>query len=71
MFSILQILDGARYPIRNEEVDVEFVLSARLRSREGQEVIAEVELGPDGDGLSAGFQRWLADDFGGVPGMQL
>jgi hypothetical protein len=70
-YAILQILDGATYPIRNEEVGVEFVLSARLRRREDSEMIAEVELRPDGEGLSTAYQGWLAGDFGGVPGMQM
>jgi hypothetical protein len=71
LHAILQILDGGTYPIRNEEVGVEFVLSAKLRRREDSEVIAEVELGPDGEDLSTGYQGWLVGDFGGVPGMQL
>jgi hypothetical protein len=71
LYAILRILDGDSYPLQNEEIAIEFVLSARLRRRKDQKVIAEVELGPDGDGLRAGYQRWLADDFGGMPGMQL
>ncbi|MEA2522069.1 MAG: hypothetical protein QOI81_1715 [Actinomycetota bacterium] len=71
IYAILRILDGDSYPIRNEDVEVEFVLSARLRRREDREVIADVELAPDGEGLSVGYQRWLAGDFGGSPGMQL
>jgi hypothetical protein len=71
LYGVIQILDGVTYPIRNEDVEVEFVLSARLRRRENQEVIAQVELGPNGEGLRMGYAGWLEDDFGDVPGMQL
>jgi hypothetical protein len=71
LYAILQTLDGATYPIQNEDVAVEFVLTARLMRRGDSEVIAEVEVGPDGEGLCMGYQGWLAGDFGAVPGMQM
>jgi hypothetical protein len=71
LYAILQILDGVTYPIQNEDVAVEFVLMARLRRRGDSEMIAEVEVGPDGEGLCTRYQGWLAGDFGAVPGMQM
>lgn len=71
IYAILKILDGATYPVRNEEVDVEFVLSARLRRRADSEVIADIQLGSEDEGLCKGYDGWVAGDFGAVPGMQL
>ena len=71
LYSILQILDGVTYPIRNEDVAVEFVLTARLRRRGDSEVTAEVQLGLDGEGLCMVYDGWLEGDFGAVPGMQM
>ena len=71
LYAILQILDGVTYPIRNEDVAVEFVLTARLRRRGDSEVTAEVQVGLDGEGLCTGYEGWLEGDFGAVPGMQM
>jgi hypothetical protein len=71
LYAILQILDGGTYPIQNEDVAVEFVLTARLRRRGDSGLIAEVEVGHDGESLRTGYQGWLAGDFGAVPGMQM
>lgn len=67
LFAVVEILDGFYGPTTSEGVWVEFVLSARLEDRESGEVIDEVELGPNGEGLCIGYHSWTDDDFGKVP----
>jgi hypothetical protein len=65
LYAVLQLIDGVTVPIGNDRIRVEFVLKARLRERENDKVIEEVELGPDGEGLCMGYHGWVDGDFGG------
>jgi hypothetical protein len=53
--------------IRNEEVDVEFALVARLRDAQTFEVNDEVELAPNGEGFGMGYAMWRDGEFGTTP----
>lgn len=57
LYGALQVLDGVTPPIGNEDLDVEFVLTARVSDRVTGQVIDEIELGPNGEGLCMGFSR--------------
>jgi hypothetical protein len=67
IYGALQVLDGVIPPIGNVELDIKFVLTARLRDRKTRRVVEEIELGPDGEGLCMGFAGWTAGDFGSLP----
>jgi hypothetical protein len=54
-------------PIGNAELEIKFVLTARLRDRKTGRVVEEIELGPDGEGLCMGFAGWTVGDFGALP----
>jgi hypothetical protein len=54
-------------PIGNDQVGIEFVISARLRDKTTGEVSGVVELGPNGEGLGMGFAGWVQGDFGSLP----
>jgi hypothetical protein len=47
-------------------LDIEFVLTARVRDHQTGRTVDEIELGPDG-GLCMGFAGWTEGDFGSVP----
>lgn len=66
-YGALQVLDGVTLPIGNSELDIKFVLTARLRDRKTGRVVEEVELGPDGESLCIGFGGWTAGEFGSLP----
>jgi hypothetical protein len=53
--------------IGNEELDIEFVLTGRVIDRATGQLIDEIELGPNGEGLCMGFHGWFEGDFGSVP----
>jgi hypothetical protein len=67
LYGALQVLDGVTPPIGNEELHIEFVLTARVSDRATGQVIDEIELGPNGEGLCMGFHGWVEGDFGSVP----
>jgi hypothetical protein len=67
LYGALQVLDGVTPPIGNEDLDVEFVLTARVSDRVTGQVIDEIELGQNGEGLCMGFHGWVEGDFGSVP----
>jgi hypothetical protein len=67
LYGALQVLDGVTPSIGNEDLDVEFVLIARVSDRVTGQVIDEIELGPNGEGLCMGFHGWVEGDFGSVP----
>jgi hypothetical protein len=54
-------------PIGNEDLRIEFVLTARVSNRATGQLIDEIEPGPNGEGLSMGFHGWVEGDFGSVP----
>lgn len=51
LYGALQVLDGVTPPIGNQDLDIEFVLTARVSDRVTGKVIDEIELGPNGEGL--------------------
>jgi hypothetical protein len=67
LYGVLQVLDGVTSPIGNEDLDIRFVLKARVSDRATGQVIDEIELGPNGEGLCMGFHGWVEGDFGSVP----
>jgi hypothetical protein len=67
LYGALQVLDGVTPPIGNEDLRIEFVLTARVSDRATGQVIDEIELGPNGEGLCMGFHGWVEGDFGSVP----
>jgi hypothetical protein len=67
IYGATQVLDGVTPPIGNAELDIKFVLTARLRDRKTGRVVEEIELGPNGEGLCMGFAGWKAGDFGTLP----
>jgi hypothetical protein len=67
LYGALQVLDGVTPPIGNEDLDIEFVLTARVSDRATGQLIDEIELGPNGEGLCMGFHGWVEGDFGSVP----
>jgi hypothetical protein len=64
LYAVVQILDGVIDPIRNDQLDLEFALLARLRETSSGSTVDEVELGPSGEGLCIGFHAWVEGDFG-------
>jgi hypothetical protein len=64
LYAVVQILDGVIDPIRNDQLDLEFALLARLRETSSGSTVDEVELGPSGEGLCIGFHGWVERDFG-------
>jgi hypothetical protein len=67
LYAVVQVLDGVTPPIGNDQVGIEFVISARLRDKTTGEVSGVVELGPNGEGLGMGFAGWVQGDFGSSP----
>lgn len=63
----MDLLDGVTPLVRNEEVDVEFALMARLRDLQSEDLRDEVELGPNGEGLGMGYAMWRDGEFGDTP----
>jgi hypothetical protein len=66
LYGVIQILDGVTRPIGNDRLDMQLVLSARLRDKGSSEVREVVELGPNGEGLCMGFAAWVEGDFGSL-----
>jgi len=67
LYGVMQILDGAAGDPLDEQRAVEFLLLGRvvLRTDSGRaDVLEEYEIGPGGEGLCAGFPRWMKGDFG-------
>lgn len=67
LYAVLQVLDGVTDHVGNDNLKVEFVLSARLRDKANRSVVDEIELGPNGEGLCMGFHGWVEGDFGDTP----
>jgi hypothetical protein len=66
LYGVAQILDGVTRPIGNDRLDMQLVISARLRYKGSGEVGEVVELGPNGEGLCMGFAGWVEGDFGSL-----
>ena len=67
LYAVIQILDGVARPIGNDRLDMQLVLSARLRHKASRDVTELIELGPNGEGLCMGFAGWVDGDFGSLP----
>jgi hypothetical protein len=67
LYAVVQVLDGVTRPIGNDQVDMQIVVSARLRDKATGEISELVELGPEGEGLGMGFAGWVEGDFGSLP----
>lgn len=65
----MDLLDGVIPRVRNEELDVEFALIARLHDvqTKGDLIRDEVELAPNGEGLGMGYAMWRDGEFGTTP----
>ena len=66
LYAVVQLVDGVTSPIGNDQLDLQFVLSARLRDKRTRQTIELVEPGPNGEGLCIGFADWVQGDFGSL-----